>query len=317
MEYRTGLEIRADGRTLVGAAMRYGDLSPSHRERWEPGAARVSPDLAPTLGHRTGRVLAYGSDVEVEDRPDALIVRARLPRTEVAEEALAGVANGRYRGWSVEFRPERERRDPSGIRVIERAAVPGLALVDAPSFPGSTVEARRRLGPTLRGSVPTGRALDCRCPGGECDTIEFSPDAFAGLEEALATTGRMDQTVGRAILTPGRSGSPLDIEVELLDVAAARDLVSLISGQVPIFLRPLVDLQASDIVEGRNEGGVLVVRKAVFGAVLCKPVSGGVEGLDPATVAGETGNRGGLVGEASPVPLQTILTLPRRNRLWL
>ena len=84
IEHRQGIELRADGRTLVGAAVRYGDVSPSHRERFEPGSLTVSPDLAPCLGHRTGRVLAYGQDVQVEDRADALIVSAHLPRTAAA-----------------------------------------------------------------------------------------------------------------------------------------------------------------------------------------------------------------------------------------
>ncbi len=143
MELRQGVELRADGRTLTGAAIRYGDVSPSHRERFAPGSLVVSPDLAPTLGHRTGRVLAYGDDVRVEDRQDALIVEAHLPRTKTADRALDGVQSGRYRGWSVEFVARRESRDASGVRVIEAADLPGLALVDHPSYPGSGVEARQ------------------------------------------------------------------------------------------------------------------------------------------------------------------------------
>lgn len=149
MELRQGVELRADGRTLTGAAIRYGDVSPSHRERFAPGSLNVSPDLAPTLGHRSGRVLAYGDDVRVEDRADALIVSAHLPRTETAHTALEGVRSGRFRGWSVEFVARRESRDASGIRVIEQADLPGLALVDHPSYPGSGVEARQEDGGSL------------------------------------------------------------------------------------------------------------------------------------------------------------------------
>ena len=32
------LEIRVDGRTLTGAAITYGDISPGHLELFEPGA---------------------------------------------------------------------------------------------------------------------------------------------------------------------------------------------------------------------------------------------------------------------------------------
>ena len=37
MERRTfGTEVRAEGRRLSGVVLAYGDVSPSHRERFEP-----------------------------------------------------------------------------------------------------------------------------------------------------------------------------------------------------------------------------------------------------------------------------------------
>ena len=33
-----GVELRAEGRRLYGPAIRYGDISPTHKERFEPGA---------------------------------------------------------------------------------------------------------------------------------------------------------------------------------------------------------------------------------------------------------------------------------------
>ena len=37
-EVRHGPELRVAGRTLSGTAIRYGDISPDYRERFEPGA---------------------------------------------------------------------------------------------------------------------------------------------------------------------------------------------------------------------------------------------------------------------------------------
>ncbi len=191
-EQRQGVEIRADGRTLTGPAVKYGDVSPEHRERFEPGAFSVSPDLAPTLGHRTGRVLAYGRDVTVEDRADALIVSAHLPRTATADLALDGVKSGRYRGWSVEFIARRESRDADDIRVITAADLPGLALVDHPSYPGSVVETRQRGG--FRTRMKTRTKMDCRCSarktGSAARNVEFAHTAFEDLPKDVAAVVR-------------------------------------------------------------------------------------------------------------------------------
>ena len=199
MERRQGVELRADGRTLIGPAVRYGDISPSHRERFQPGAFNVSPDLAPTLGHRTGRVLAYGSDVRVKDRADALVVSAHLPRTETADLALAGVKSGRYKGWSVEFIARRESRDTEGVRVVTAADLPGLALVDHPSYPGSVVEARR--GGGFRTEMKPRRKMDCRCAGQGAgkgvDTIEFDVSAFDGMLREVAAGNRNISAIAR------------------------------------------------------------------------------------------------------------------------
>ena len=311
MERREGVELRADGRTLIGAAVRYGEVSPSHRERFEPGAFNVSPDLAPTLGHRTGRVLAYGEDVRIEDRADALIVAAHLPRTEIADLALQGVKDGRYRGWSVEFKARRESRDAEGVRVVTVADLPGLALVDHPAYPGSVVETRQRGG--FRTRLKTGRKMDCRCSarktGSAARNVEFAHTAFEDLPKDVAAVVRgLDTTVGRTAdgslrLRRARDGS-LVIDLDPLDTVDGRRLRELIDADVPVFSRPVWD---PDLSTWTLVGDTAVVTAAVFGLILVRPVQPDrAAGLDPLLPARE-----GREAASPPTPAR------RRRRLWL
>ena len=143
--YFAGLEIRADGRTLVGPAIRYGEVSPGHRERFEAGAFALDDDRTRWLdvGHDRSIVIAHtdGGGLEFRDTADALEVTARLPSIPAANQALADLQAGRLRGFSVEFDSLQETRDGE-IRVVERALLAGIGLVKNPSYNGSVVEVR-------------------------------------------------------------------------------------------------------------------------------------------------------------------------------
>lgn len=226
MERREGVELRADGRILIGAAIRYGDVSPTHRERFERGSLTLDPHLSLSLEHRTLRTLAYGRDVQFDDRPAGLFVRATLPRTPVADVALDGVRSGRFRGYSLEFIARRETRDTSDIRVIQRADVRGLALVDRPSYPGSTVEARkrRRRRPRIRSKFPTGIALDCRCGPAGCDTATIDLSGLKIPEDIPAFIGNFDQPLGRAVAKV--EDGIVGVEAPIPDTTWGRDLLA-------------------------------------------------------------------------------------------
>lgn len=278
METRSGVELRADGRTLTGAAIRYGDVSPTHRERFRPGSLTVSPDLAPTLGHRTGRVLAYGPDVRVRDREDALIVSARLPRTEVADMALEGVRTGRYRGWSVEFLARRESRDADGIRVIEAADLPGLALVDSPSYPGSGVEARRKRVRRMRSKVPRSLGLQCRCGPGDCE--EAVVEGVDLSQDVLGYLGDYSKPLGKA--TAKATPEAVEVAVEIVtSTSYAADMVALMEAGVSPIVRPYPDPVRS---VSRKVGKTLVYEKlAVAGWIATFTDQTG--GFPPASLA--------------------------------
>ena len=141
-ERRSAIEIRItpDGRGLAGTALRYGDratISGGRRERFEPGAFESLPEARLNLQHSS---TAVSSLVVWSDGPHSLEFRADL----VEEGVRNLVTRGAISGASIEFLPIEERFD-NGERVIQRAELRGLALVDAPAYPDSRVELRQRV----------------------------------------------------------------------------------------------------------------------------------------------------------------------------
>ena len=144
MERRfSDLEFRAEGRTVAGVVMRYGEVSPTHRERFEPGAFRMADTVHLDLGHDPERAVAWqpGGGLELADDGEALRMSADLPAIPAATRALDEIARGKRSGLSVEFKAIKERRE-GGIRVIEEALLGGIGLVASPSYSGSRVEIR-------------------------------------------------------------------------------------------------------------------------------------------------------------------------------
>lgn len=128
-------EFRVEGRRLVGVAMPYGEISPEHRERFEPGAFGDVRLVPVNLQHDRSVTVGEG---ELTDGPDALRVSLEVP---------AGyrdlVRRGALNGFSVEFRATDEVR-VEGVRVVRAADLLGLALVDRGSYRGATAEVRAR-----------------------------------------------------------------------------------------------------------------------------------------------------------------------------
>ena len=141
-------ELRAEGgRKLSGVAIVYGDtatLPGGLRERFEPGAFAPVGDVILNRQHDRGEPLARtgGGGLELDDSPQALRIRASLPPTGAGEDCLTLVRAGVLRGLSIEFRAVTERFE-GNVRIIERAALEAVAVVDSGAYPGSTVEARK------------------------------------------------------------------------------------------------------------------------------------------------------------------------------
>ena len=100
-------ELRVEGRKLSGVVMNYGEVSPSHRERFEPGSLRMAESVHLDLHHDIERAVAWhpGGGLTLDNGRDALTMRAELPPIPAADRALDEIRSGAVRGLSVEFRP--------------------------------------------------------------------------------------------------------------------------------------------------------------------------------------------------------------------
>ena len=155
---RRYVELRAEpeGRRLSGVAVVYGDTArlPWGRERVEPGAFAPLGDVILNASHdRAAPLSRVGAGLDLNDSAVRLAFSAELPATRAADDVLELVRTGILRGASIEMRVTAERFEAC-VRVIERAKLAAIGVVDTPAYPASEVEARRaampRPGPRRR-----------------------------------------------------------------------------------------------------------------------------------------------------------------------
>ena len=262
----SGVELRTEGRRLSGTVLEYADVSPSHRERFEPGALRVAEAVSLNLMHDPLQSVAWhpGGGLQLEHDESALRMVAEVPPIPAGDVALAMVRDGQARGLSIEFQAELERRE-SGVRVIEAATLTGVGLVSDPSYLRSTVEARRKgdRGERLasyRFRVPADRNLACRCGPRDCNDAliksgalddYLDPEAQQGLLAVFGDFGRPLASGRRQTLrfwSDAQGG--LYGAVDVPNTTLGRELVEAIET-VDMIARPIVDVGSSAVaVEG-------------------------------------------------------------------
>ena len=141
-------ELRTEGaRILAGVAIRFGDVAllPWGRERFERGAFDLDgADVILNSQHARDVPLARtgGGGLTLADAGDALEIRAELPDTRAADDVLILVRGKILRGLSIEFRAEDETM-LGGVRVIRRAELRGIGVVDRPAYADSVITAMR------------------------------------------------------------------------------------------------------------------------------------------------------------------------------
>lgn len=143
----TELRAEPNSRNLSGIAVSYGDVArmPWGSERIEAGAFGSIGDILLNRQHDRGRPLARtnGGGLSLLDGADALRMTATLPETRDSDDVLALVRSGVMRGLSTEFIAEDESFEGS-LRIIKRARLVGLAVVDQGAYPASLVAQREK-----------------------------------------------------------------------------------------------------------------------------------------------------------------------------
>ena len=309
-EHRAGCESRVAGRTLSGVALRYGDISPDFQERFVPRAFGNVDRVAFNLQH--DRSLIVAPEALLTDSPRELRVRADLPESSAA---LKLVRRGALNGFSIEFHSRAERRE-GAIRVVERADLAGLALVDRGAYPQSLAEIRARgdrsgrLG-TLRGRIPAGRTLACECGPQGCLSAIFEEGALDSVltkDEILATVGDFS----RAFASKRREGlrfwkgadGTLEFAADIPPSEVGERLLEQMRS-VDVYGRPSLNLTESSF---RVEGSVARYTDASVRGLIIKPTDR-IEGWTP-LVLGEDGERTPRQRREAPVER-------RRVALWL
>ena len=325
-----GLELRTEGRRLSGTVMRFGDVSPSHRERFEPGSIQLAESVHLDLHHDPERAVAWhpGGGLKLDNGRQTLAMWAELPPIPAADRALAEIRAGRVNGLSVEFRALAERRD-GALRVIESAELRGIGIVRSPSYGDSRVEARAKSGRILRATIPADRDLQCECVGrggggAECAAmVRLQREVMEPMAAAVARAFEEAQAGlhGRDVLAVARDyGNPvasarrgtlravagddgLEIEVDL-PTGRVGDDVQAASETAGLVARPLISYEdpETEFVDG-PDGRVVSrarVRAFLIGATDAR------DGWPDARIdhAGE--------GRAAATPPRE-----RRKRIWL
>ena len=201
IEIRAGCELRARGRTLSGTVLRYGDVAPLIRERFERGAFGEDLKVPLNLQHDSEIEILPPGGFDLWENPESLELRAELPERSAAVQL---VRSGALTGYSVEFYSKAERRE-DGIRVIEKAELHGIALCNQPHYPQSLAEVRARGSRggrlfTARGRIPTGKRMECKCAPGKCNAAMFKTGSFDNVtedesNEILAVVGDYSQAL--------------------------------------------------------------------------------------------------------------------------
>ena len=326
IEHRHGAEFRVAGRTLTGRALVYGDVSPDFQERFLPGSLSPVPAVRMNLQHDRATTLLEPGTFILNDSERALEVRAELPPSSAA---LQLVRRGALNGFSIEFHAQSERRE-AGIRVIERAELTGIALVDRGAYPQSLAEVRARGGGggrgifggrlgSFRGRIPANKRVECRCSPGSCREALFKDGAFDSLfddadkREVLAVSGDYKNAIASRTRETVRFWQGKDGDLEFAVDVPSTDLGKKVMDSLnatDLYARPVIDVEASIV----NIKGTLAeytkarVRALTIGAT---DANAGWDALE------EVSESASELAKKAAALAGTTRPARRRARLWL
>ena len=200
-------ELRAQGRRLTGTVMQYGDTAVIPGigvERFASFAFAdylgAGADVALNVMHESDLVVATrrGGELVLTDSPTGLAMVATLPAGDAFDDVLGMVGDGLTGGLSVEFHALDEVRT-GRQRIIRKATLPALGIVDEPAYAGSAVELRAK-GRGISGSVPVQPAAHCRGTAADVASGPTGRGAFAyNLERWASLQAELAKAIQEAV----------------------------------------------------------------------------------------------------------------------
>ena len=143
MEYRFH-EFRADDGGIDAVVLRYGDRATigSFTEEFRAGVFGDLGDVIANIQHQRAKPVARtGAGLELQDSAEMLKANLRLPDTAFGREARELIDAKILRGVSVEFRALEDEWQ-GNHRIVKRASLYGIALVDRPAYSDSQIAER-------------------------------------------------------------------------------------------------------------------------------------------------------------------------------
>ena len=137
--------------TVEGVCVRYGDECrlPGFRERFRAGAfGNVDGlDVFANVMHDRSRPLACtnGGGLLLSDSTEHLRAVVELPPTRDGEDAAELLKRRVLTGFSIEFQVEAERFEADDLRIVEKAVLRGVSIVDRPAYGDSVAKIAARM----------------------------------------------------------------------------------------------------------------------------------------------------------------------------
>jgi hypothetical protein len=148
--FTTDVEVRGDGRTLVGTIVPYGVEARigSYVEEFAPGAfADADPERVPLLAAHRRDELPVGRALAFRETPTGLQAELRVSATQAGDDVLTLVRDGAATGLSVGFIPGEDAWSPDRTRVTRtRATLVEVSVVAMPAYAAARITAVRAEG---------------------------------------------------------------------------------------------------------------------------------------------------------------------------
>ena len=140
--YGAPLRLRAVGRNVSGFLVNYSDIgiTSEGKERIEPDAfAPLTGPYHLTLNHAQDKIIT--NNLQIRSVSDGLEISTQLPDTDIGNEAIEGIRNGKYNGFSAEFY-DRDIATDGDIRLVKSGILIGAGIVHTPAFAQSKLQLR-------------------------------------------------------------------------------------------------------------------------------------------------------------------------------